>query len=360
MTTLDEMLGDDDSITGAPQHVCVFGPPKVGKTQLIGKLALEGYKLIWFDGENGKSTLLKLPRWALENITYIGIKDTKDNPLFLATMDKVVKGGDFNICDAHGNVECGTCKRDGKKLSLVCVPTEFNAETCRTIVVADSLTQLGISINWIVTKGKPIDYQETLHDFRNNGNYLNRIFSYIQQAPYHFIGTAHEIEAEREDGSFRIVPSIGTKNYAINSAKFFDHVVYMDKKNMKHTAASSTTWSNNILTGSRTDIAVEKLAEPDLLSIFQGNISNAIPSNNIFGTKIDNIKVPDAIITTTNSSNTEQVATEKQSEQESSASVSHATQVADALSNVAVSTTKLKLGIGSSLLNKSKLTLGDK
>jgi hypothetical protein len=265
----------------AAQHVMVYGPPKSGKTWLIGCLAAAGYQLIWIDLENGKSTLFQLPDEALENITYVGVADTKDEPVAHATVDKLCRGGIFNICDIHGRVDCPLCKKAGAGFTQIDIPTEFTEATAKTIVVFDSGTQLSNSVVATVTKGKPADYQETIHDYRNAGNYLNRIFSYLQQAKFNFIITAHEIEAEREDGGIRIVPSIGTRAYAINCAKFFDHVVYMDKVNLKHKASSSTSFSNSILTGSRLNIAVESMpAGPDLAAIFEGKVMASKEADN--------------------------------------------------------------------------------
>lgn len=258
----------------AAQHVIVYGPPKSGKTWLIGCLAAAGYHLIWIDMENGKSTLFQLPDEALDNITYIGVADTKDEPIAHSTVDKLCRGGTFNLCDTHGRVDCPLCKKAGASFTTIEIPTEFTEESAKTIVVFDSGTQLSNSVVSTVTKGKPADYQETIHDYRNAGNYLNRIFSYLQQAKFNFIITAHEIEAEREDGGIRIVPSIGTRAYAINCAKFFDHVVYMDKVNLKHKASSSTAFSNSILTGSRLNIALESMQDgPNLAAIFEGKVA---------------------------------------------------------------------------------------
>jgi hypothetical protein len=274
MTRLSSKLGETVHVP-SPQHVCVYGSPKAGKTQLIGELALAGFKLIWFDLENGAETLRKMPQEALDNITHIGVRDVKDEPIAISTMDKIVRGGKFSLCDYHGRIDCPLCKKDGTGFTDVDIPTRWELAHADTIVVMDSATQLSFSVISHVIKGKPIDYQETLHDFRNQGNYLNRIFSYIQYAPFNFITTAHETEAEREDGSIRIVPSIGSRNYAINCGKFFDHVVYMDKINMKHKAFSSTQYSNSVLTGSRTDFAIEKQERPDLVGIFRGTSGSA-------------------------------------------------------------------------------------
>jgi hypothetical protein len=299
MATLDTLLGAQGEIT-APQHVMVYGSPKSGKTQLIGELAKKGFKLIWFDGENGKATLLKMPREVLANITYIGMRDTVDNSIFHATMDKVVKGGDFNICETHGLVDCLTCKSSNAPFDAIVIPKSFNTDTANVIVVMDSATQLSLSIMNTVMKpiwAKDITAKIEWDHYAKQGAYLNRIFGYIQAAQYNFITTAHEIEATREDNSKRIVPSIGTTNYAINCAKFFDHVVYMDKVNMKHKAASSTSFSNNILTGSRTDVVLDSMAVPDLAGIFtrgpapaeaaspaSQSITNSLSNNNNINT----------------------------------------------------------------------------
>jgi len=286
MAKLSKFIGTDGARIQAPQHICLYGPPKAGKTQLIGELANEGFTLIYFDLENGKSTLLKeglLTPEALERITYIGVKDTKDAPLALVTLDKIIRGGNFNICDEHGRVDCPNCKASSAEFTIINIPTKFTEEAENTIVIIDSFTQLSMSVINTVIAGKSIDYQETLHDFRNQGNYLNRVFSYLQQAPFHCIGTAHEIEAEREDGSMRIVPSIGSRNYAITAGKFFDHIVYMDKTNGKHKGYSSTGYSNVVLTGSRLGVEIEKLDRPNLAAIIRGEVVKSGGSSGVSG-----------------------------------------------------------------------------
>lgn len=257
----------------SPQHVLLFGPPKSGKTQLISKLA-EHYDLIWFDLEHGMDTLRKLPIEWQEKITLVGIRDTIDTPRAHGTIDKILKGGAFRICDDHGTVDCALCKKNqiADRWTEVEIPQRTDEESLKRIIVLDSLSQLTISVNATVTINRDETYKEQFDDWAAQGKYLNRMMSYIQNAPYHIACTAHELMAEREDGNKRIVPSIGTTNYAVNSAKFFGHVVYMDKVNMRHRAYSSTDYSNSVITGSRLDIAVEDMAEPDLLAIFQGKI----------------------------------------------------------------------------------------
>ena len=269
-----------NNIKPAAQHVLVFGPPKSGKTQILANLAEQGFKLIWFDLENGSSTLLKLSEEAKNNITLIKIMDTIEAPRAHGTIDKILKGGVFKICDAHGTVDCAICKRNNifdDNHTELNIPTNHIEADSNTVYILDSASQLTTSINATVTINKDETYKEQFDDWAAQGKYLNRIFNRLQTSPNHWAVTAHEILAEREDGGKRLVPSIGTTNYAVNSAKFFDHVIYMDKVNLKHRAWSSTSYSNNVITGSRLDIEIERMEAPGLGDIFKG--IPGIPSN---------------------------------------------------------------------------------
>lgn len=268
----------------SPQKIIVFGPPKAGKTKIIGDLA-EEFNLIWFDLESGIDTLLQLPAEYQERITVIKIRDTVDAPRAHATIDKILSGGTFNICDNHGSVDCAICKADTNEETTwtqIEIPTVATEQTLKTVVVIDSGSQLTISVNSTVNKLLNTTIRvESISDRKdrdgfaewdNQGKYLNRMMSAIQNAPFHVAITAHELECEREDGSVRLVPSIGTRNYAVTVAKFFGHIIYMDKVNLVHKAWSSTGYSNKVLTGSRLDVATEGMNKPSLLPIFRGEV----------------------------------------------------------------------------------------
>jgi SpoVK/Ycf46/Vps4 family AAA+-type ATPase len=85
------------------QSVLVFGPPKSGKTQLVGQLATK-YNLIWFDLENGSATLHKLPVEAQERIELIALPDSRSYPIAIETCLKVIKGGPVIIDEETGKV----------------------------------------------------------------------------------------------------------------------------------------------------------------------------------------------------------------------------------------------------------------
>jgi hypothetical protein len=98
---------------------------------------------------------------------------------------------------------------------------------------------------------------------------VEKFLSQIQQAKYNVVCISHEEEVELEDGRKKIVPVCGSSKSSRNTGKYFDHVIYTEMKNKKHIAASSTTYANNIMTGSRTDVFMDADVNPTLLSIFK-------------------------------------------------------------------------------------------
>jgi hypothetical protein len=242
----------------------VFGPPKSGKTQLVSQLASD-FNLLWFDLENGWETLLKLPHTSQERIELIQIPDTKVYPIAIETMLKVISGGQVSICVKHGKVSCPLCKKDNLEFSVVCL----NDLTSDYIVVVDSITQLANSAMNHLAKNQDDTYKPEWTDYRNQGQLMDKFLSQIQQAKFNVVCITHEAEVEMEDGRKKLVPVAGTTNFSRNTAKYFDHVIYSEVKNKKHNFASSTCYANNILTGSRTDVEIEKSAAPTLLDIFK-------------------------------------------------------------------------------------------
>ncbi len=245
------------------QTVLVYGPPKTGKTQIVGDLALK-HKLIWFDLENGAATLTKLPLEAQENIELISLPDTRSFPVAIETCLKVIKGGPVKICELHGKVGCLTCGKNGGLFTEL----NLNEVDSNTIVVFDSLTQLTNSAIAHITKDKPDDYKLNYDDWGNLGKLMDVFLSHIQQAKFNVVCISHEAEVELEDGKVKLVPVAGTRNFSRNTAKYFGAVVYAQVGMGKHKYISSTTGGNNIVAGSRTDIVTDKMEAPSLEGIF--------------------------------------------------------------------------------------------
>lgn len=246
------------------QRVIVFGPPKVGKTELAGKLA-EKYKILYFSLENGHSTLFKLPPEWQDRIEVINIRDSKAYPIAIETMLKVIKGDRVKICIAHSKVACPICTKSGAEVDEVCL----NEVGPDTVVVVDSLTQLTLSALAHITKNQPDDYKCQLDDWGALKLLMEKFLSQVQVAKYNIVCISHEEEVKFEDGRTKIVPVGGSSNSSRNTAKYFDHVVYANVVNKKHVVGSATDYSTTVLTGSRTDVKLEANKEGgSLLDLF--------------------------------------------------------------------------------------------
>jgi hypothetical protein len=269
--------------------VLVYGAPKSGKTELVGQLAAK-FNLLWFDCEQGYSTLRKLPVSWQERINIISVPDSRIFPVAAETWMKVVKGTEVSICEEHGKVACLICKKEDKFTEDV----ELGTLASDTIVVFDSLTQLTNSMIAHITKSQPDDYKLQLDDWGNLRVLIDKFLSQIQAANFNVVCISHEEEVEMEDGRKKIVPVSGSSKSSRNTAKYFDTVVYCDVKNKKHTFASTTCSINGVITGSRTGQVLDGMAVPSLLDIFSGCSTKApAPAAKVI---LDNIKeriVPD-------------------------------------------------------------------
>jgi AAA domain len=260
-------------VPNTPQHILVFGGPKTGKTELVGKLAAR-FKLLWFDLEQGSSTLFKLPMEYKKNIELMRIPDNASFPIAIETCLKLVKGK-ASVCEEHGKVTCMLCKKEGKP------EVEFNLPALKdpnTIVVFDTTTQLTHSAISNITKNEPDEYKMQTDDWGKLSSLMDIFFSRIQTAPYHCVCIAHEQDSEvdsmgkgtskRIARANKLIPVAGSRNFSRTVGKYFDHLVYTEIKNKKYVAASSGTYSTLVLTGTRSDIAIEDTPELGLLPFF--------------------------------------------------------------------------------------------
>lgn len=248
------MTLDDYDIPPA-RHVLVYGPPKSGKTALIGGLAAR-YHLHFFDLEDGVKTLMNpevLKPEYRKNISLYRLPDKQTFPIGIETILKVIKGGLQKVCHVHGKIGCPTCARstDAKFSEL-----DVNKlDTREDIVVIDSYSQLAESaMNYImrdaITKDN-WDAKAGWDEYGKQGRILDRIGSTIQTAPFNVVVASHEMMVEMEDGTKKIVPIGGTSNASKIFAKYFDDVVYCELFNRSHRCISSTTAKTNVLAGSR-------------------------------------------------------------------------------------------------------------
>ena len=250
------------------KRVLVYGPPKVGKSQLVSTLA-QSHKLLWFDIENGSDVLYKLPQSAQENITLIKIPDSKSNPVAIDTITKVFKRATGEICYDHGKFRCPVCSKlpNYKDISDE-VDMAAQANSNHYIVVLDSLTQLRNSAIAHISKGKGDDFKFEFSEWARLGALMDSVLSEVQAASYDIVMISHEDMVETVDGKEQVVPVSGTRNFSRSTAKYFSDVIYCEVKNGKHIAASGTTYQNRIQTGSRSDIKLEEMSTPSLIPFF--------------------------------------------------------------------------------------------
>lgn len=238
----------------APAHICIYGPPKSGKTWLIGMLA-EKYKLWWFDLEGGVKTLTQAGYPAKEhigNVVYFRIPDTVEFPISPGTMLKVLKGGaNGSVCHGHGKFNCPICKDPSLKTAINV--DEF--DIAKDILVIDSMSQLADSVmNMCMAseiKKENWDAKPGWDEFAKQGNLIAAIGSRIQTAKFNVIVTSHEAMVKMEDGNSRLCPVGGTDNKSRNFAKYFDDVIYTEVIGGKYRAYSLAGEKNGAVIGSR-------------------------------------------------------------------------------------------------------------
>lgn len=244
------------------QHICIFGDPKSGKSELAMSVATLPFvkKVIWVSMDNGHEVISKLPLEAQDKVDIIVLPDTKEFPVAIDTCLKMVSGAPISICDAHGQVACSVCKRAVTPSNPN--PTWTNVtlrdEPITTVIVFDHISQLADSAMNFILKGKKDDYFPEWEHFRLQGTLMGKFLMNIQQAPYNCICLSHVCETEMEDGSKKLVPLVGTVPFSRNTGKYFDHIVYCRVANKKHAFGSATTYVASVLTGSRSDVAVEE------------------------------------------------------------------------------------------------------
>ena len=257
-----------DKVDSLRERILVFGGPKSGKTKLVAGLS-EKFNLWYFDLENGYKTLRSLPQSWQERINLFSIPDTKVFPIAIETALKVVAGNPVDFCQEHGKVACLLCKKAGKPFEHV----EFNTLGEQDIVVWDSCTQLSLSAMSHIKKEDDDLEKPSWDDYAKQGYLLDRFLSQCQQAKYNLVVITHEVEAELENGGKKLVPVAGTREFSRNTAKYFDHIVYCELKNKDHKFGSATSYAMSVLTGSRSDVAIEKLDKPSLIPFFEHKVA---------------------------------------------------------------------------------------
>lgn len=243
---------------GAYHKILVYGPPKSGKTRLVGRLA-STHKLLYVDNEQSTTTLLhadNLQPSFLPNIELIQLRDTPNYPIASETILRLTGGKVLSICDAHAKHDCSVCKKDSAATYVAYDP---NARSTNDILVIDSLTQFTSSCVNAISLGKPDTFKLEFDHWAMLKRMSEKLMLWIQNVPMNVVCITHEEMLPLEDGKLRIMPAMGSSRFAPHTSKFFDHVVYLKLQGKDHKAGSSTGWDLQAITGSRSNLQVEKI-----------------------------------------------------------------------------------------------------
>ncbi len=259
-----------------PNHsILLYGPPKTGKTRLVGTAAKlpEIRRIFWIDGENGAETLLHmgLSSAELDKITLYRIPDTRETPRFMETVLKMFSAKEpIMICDEHGKVGCVECQ---DKITKKFTGEPFCLKDCThdDLVVIDSGSQLGDSGLNLACAGRPIEFKPGWDEYGLQSKWLGDILSTMQAAyKTNFIMISHVIPIEEELNGVKkdkLYPLVGTKAFCSKVGKYFGTVVYTEIKMGKHAAGSGSTYKTDAITGSRVNALMEKAPELSMKAI---------------------------------------------------------------------------------------------
>lgn len=252
-----------------PQSCIVYGAPKSGKTTLVAQLARK-YKVIWIDTEHGFQTLFSaLPKEFWPNLELIVVKDSQDFPRAVRMLTKLFKTQTpVKICREHGDIACALCIKSPEH--FIIDPKTLNSGT---VLVVDSLTQLSDSAmaHALGISGELVFKKKEYSHWDNQGLMLKGILTSQQRFPCHTVFISHEEELPQEDGTKKLTPVGGSRNFSPTVARYFDHVVYTSVRNKKHCVNSCTTGDIRVQAGSRNQVDIK--SADDFVKIFAINYS---------------------------------------------------------------------------------------
>ena len=253
--------------------ILLYGPPKVGKTELAGTIAKipDVENIYWFDLENGSDTLLdmlrrgKLTEEQAAKITLFKVPDIRESPVAMETLLKAIcTKAAVQICDEHGRVNCPVCLKAKGSFT----PFSHTECTDKDFVVIDSLSQAAVSAMNMACRNQPVEFKPTWDEYGLQTKWLSDLLTTVQAAQYtNFLCITHDLLIEEEGKSDKCVPLCGTKAFSNTAAKYFGTVIYAEMKLKQHKAGSSTKYSTSTQTGSRLGVELEKEKDPDLSTV---------------------------------------------------------------------------------------------
>lgn len=275
-----------------PSTYLLYGPPKVGKTQLAATVAkIPAIKRVWFfNMENGFDTVLaaqeedgsfSFTEEDLSKITVLQIEDTTRAACFTITEDMEgvspdmrqladsLKGGIPRAADTCMRMIAGAKPRHYWDMEQCKIVSKENENTVlfdwaelgpQDAVVLDTGTQLSASLFSYVQLFNPRT-KEPRQWYNAFYGAADALLSRIQTAKCTVIMTCHAqfLEEDKKKGrnSSKVVPVFGSKNYSWQVSRYFGTQVYLDIEMKQHMGISKPTTRSVIQAGSRRNVDVQ-------------------------------------------------------------------------------------------------------
>lgn len=250
------------------RNILIYGAPKSGKTALAAELANNGFNLKVLDLERGSETFgLVVKPENFDRVEVFNIEDHPSKATAIKTVSQIMHGtGAVTFCEMHGIIACPDCKKAEQEFATLDV-REFQPND---VLVVDSLTQLSNSamIHSLGARSPLAVKKPEWDNYSAQGQLLDFVLAKAQAAQYHTIFISHEADLEQEDGSSKLAPVGGTRNYSRNIGRFFDHIVYCQVKNKGHSTISLGTANAKVIAGNRLNIDIAACPE-GLASLLQ-------------------------------------------------------------------------------------------
>lgn len=262
------------------EHACVYGDAGMGKTLAICLLS-EFYNILYFDGDKGLKTAIRtLPIELQQRIRPIRIPDNTANPMFYATMLKVITGRQVSFCTEHGIIDCPICRGTNGKI----VTVALNKLPANWIAGMDSVTQFVTSACSAINKKANNNSADTNDAFKftfDEWGVLRQITekfgNYLKDLECNFFTVSHTLLTATEDEkNKKIVPIGGTENASRAFAKYFSTVVNCRVVNNKHVYATSSTYNGQVTTKSRSNVKLESEKIPSLLHLLRADANELL------------------------------------------------------------------------------------
>ena len=241
MSTLAEYMEQEAPVN--PTHLLLVGPSKIGKTDFVADMVLDGFTVIYIDADNGLVTLLKRIKHdaaAMSRVHYVRTGEIFDFLVNFFGPRKVLR---WNTTQDKLYTSAGSVDTD--KILEVKVPEIPYG----VIIAVDSWTSVSLALLMDAAKRNGVSFEEFneggMAAYGDANRRANLLCSYIQGSKHHVVVQAHVEHFERLEKPKGVVnpkqkdmiikenimiPSSVSKPHGFTMSKYFNEVGWMRVK----------------------------------------------------------------------------------------------------------------------------------